>query len=264
MNLFELFKMAILNLWNRKLRAGLNLIGIVIGGAVLLMTAAGARGLKHSIEILFDSSEYAREIEVVPGDGITDQNADAVAVDGEMSEARRKRIQKRLQKQRDRERRRGRRVYVKPDFLAELEKDPNVVEVVPETTFACKISVGGQASNGTAAGVAIQNPSLRERILFGRMLDEDDTDSVLIHEFLAYQLGFPRRPAIGGIDWSGIDYRVFRFAATGNDVDRQLAESRSRNQKGRSAKDDRTPFRISKGRSRRGLEQFVRGTKDHY
>ena len=53
----DILRMAVHNLWHRRMRTLLNLNGIVTGCIVLLMTASGASGVREAIHALFDSSD---------------------------------------------------------------------------------------------------------------------------------------------------------------------------------------------------------------
>ena len=113
--------MAFHNLWRRKSRTALNLIGVVIGCVMLMMTAAGATGVKSAIILLFDQSEDTRNIQIYKGgESIQDVPDEAVQVEGEMSDERRKRIEKRLKR---RWLAKKKRMGDQEDFLTQPEMD---------------------------------------------------------------------------------------------------------------------------------------------
>lgn len=190
MKLIDILKMAIHNLWQRKLRGALNLIGIVIGCIILLLTTAGATGVEKAIHVLFNSSEYARQIEVMPGRRDSSKDAESVVVEGEMSDQRRERIKIKIVEHERRKKWIQNRVFLTPEFVDEFEKEPHVVEVVPETSFSCRTRIDDKYIESFASGISIDNPGMNRRILVGKMLGEDDRNSVLIHEYVAYRLGF--------------------------------------------------------------------------
>ena len=63
----DVFRMAVHNLWQRRMRTLFNQTGIVTGCIVLLMTAAGTSGARNAIHALFDSSDFARQIYIFSG-----------------------------------------------------------------------------------------------------------------------------------------------------------------------------------------------------
>jgi len=84
MSLIDIFQVAFHNLWQRKLRTTLNLIGVVIGNTILLLALAGTNGVRTAVHALFDASE--------------------IVVSAAMSEDRRKRIEAALENNRMMER----------------------------------------------------------------------------------------------------------------------------------------------------------------
>ena len=55
MKVFDLMRMALHNLWSRKLRTTLNLIGVVISCVILMMTFAGTRGVRTGLMSIINS-----------------------------------------------------------------------------------------------------------------------------------------------------------------------------------------------------------------
>ncbi|MCA9125516.1 MAG: ABC transporter permease [Planctomycetales bacterium] len=204
----DIWSMAAHNLWQRKLRTLLNLLGIVVGCVVLLMTAAGVSGVKNAIRILFDSAEAARQIGVLP-----DRNAkgdppkDVTEVTAEMSEERRERIVFQLEQKWRAENRQPGAWEITPQQIKELSALPHVLSVVPGVNVPCVVSIGleeeasaeqgetPKVSNGIT-GIDLGSSLSAGRVIAGDMLGSDSSNEVLLHEFVAYQLGYQSDPQL--------------------------------------------------------------------
>ena len=195
MSFLEILKMSFLNLKQRKLRTFLNLIGIVTGCVMLLMTSAGTQGAREAIQNIFDSSPYARHIEVFAGARYSNSDETGIPekeliVKGEMDDLRRKRIRKRLVRQYRQKKNRYRDRLIQPEWLKEFEELPHVVEVRSSNGSQCSLSAGGKKIQTRTEGVGFTDPKMKLRIVEGRMMNPDALDEILIHEFTAYRLGY--------------------------------------------------------------------------
>lgn len=196
MSLTDIFRMALQNLWQRRLRTALNLIGIVIGSIVLLMTSAGTRGVREAIHALIDANEFARQILIHPNyrPEVTPPES-ALVVSGQMSDARRERIRESLAgKWRTEYFRDQHQLFpiwqITPAQLESLRDVEHVVSVIPHQYISCRASQRGTELISSIAPADLQSSLLRQRLLAGEMLANGDQEGVLIDEFLAYQLGF--------------------------------------------------------------------------
>lgn len=207
MKMFDIVGMALHNLRYRKARTLLNLLGIVVGCIVLLMTAAGVRGVKEAVRILFDSSETARQIGVVANRySAATPPEEAMVVEGEMTEERRERIRQQLEWKWQRENRPEKRWELNDASIAQLEEHPKIISVVPEVTVRCRIEVPNlgatdfttddspQTMSVQAYGADPASGLLKSRLIAGSTGAERYTESelpdVLLDEFTAYQLGY--------------------------------------------------------------------------
>ena len=187
----EIARMALLNLWQRKLRTALNLIGIIVGCIVLLMAIAGGTGVRQAIHAVFDSSEFTRHIQTYPDVWTSDEPpADVVAVAGEMSDERKERIRHALTHLWKRQRGKQRGRELSEETLATLRDLPHVTNVLPEVFVECEVSLQNYKQAVALSGINPDSLAVRRQIVAGDVFSFDDRDSVLIHEFLAYQLGF--------------------------------------------------------------------------
>lgn len=190
----DVFRTAVHNLWQRRLRTLFNLTGIVTGCIVLLMTAAGTSGVRDAIHALFDSSDFAREIYIYPG-GRSEQEPPAgeIRVEAEMSNARRERIRKALVARWNEERNSedGRHELTLQD-LDSIRRIPHVQAVIPEVNTGCLIRTADDDDPLATATAAwkIDSGTLKASLLTGALPDRNDRDGVLVDEFLAWQMGF--------------------------------------------------------------------------
>ncbi len=192
MRLDDVLKMAIHNLWQRKLRTALNLTGIVVGCIVLLMTVAGVSGVKDALHALFDSAEAARQIGVYPNpySGLEPPEK-AIEVIGEMSEERRTRIRDRLTDLWKSQNRRPRDWRITPQQIAAMSALPHVRSVVPDISVECSARIHGKDQVvDTIGGIDVQSGLVADRLIVGEMLSDETRDEALIDEFTAYQLGY--------------------------------------------------------------------------
>lgn len=188
----DILAMAAHNLWQRKLRTLLNLLGVVVGCVVLLMTAAGVSGVKNAINVLFDSAESARQVGVLPDlRAKGDPPADYVAVSEDMTEERRERIVDQLENQWRNENRRQGAYELTVDHMNEMAALPHVQSVIPDVHVSCIVTVDSskQVSDGIA-GIDVHSTIAASRVIVGEMLNDTTLDEALVHEFVAYRLGY--------------------------------------------------------------------------
>lgn len=188
----DVLRMAVHNLWHRRMRTLLNLNGIVTGCIVLMMAASGASGVRTAIHTLFDSSDFVRQIHIFPGDGVLEEPPESeIVVDAEISDARRKRIREALIGQWKQDRYdENRRNEITSQDLASMREIPHVLAVIPDATTACVIKTNAEPLSGRIAGFNIHSAALKNSLLAGALPDAGDREGVLVDEFLAWQMGF--------------------------------------------------------------------------
>lgn len=198
MNFGDIFAMAIHNLWQRKMRTLMNQAGVVIGCIVLLMTASGANSVKDGFRALFDSSEFARQVEVYQSHGFdasTKVPEGAVKVEGQMDEDRRQRIRQALERIWKSKNLKRTNFRITPDVVKQFERLDHVDAVIPQVHLSCRAHVGNlrPEEEPVAAGVSgagLATASMKRSLVAGEPLGNEDRQGILIHELLAYQLGF--------------------------------------------------------------------------
>ena len=208
----DVFRMAVHNLWQRRMRTLFNLTGIVTGCIVLLMTASGTSGARNAIHALFDSSDFTRQIYIFPGGRSWEEPPEGeIVIDAEISDARRKRIHLALANQwNERRQSQNDSNEITTEDLETIRKLPHVLAVVPEVPTSCVIKTDADSLESGIAAINVHSTALKDSLLVGTLPSVDDRDGVLVNEFLAWQMGFKNDadlPKIIGQPLT-IEYRV--------------------------------------------------------
>ncbi len=182
--------MAFHNLWCRRGRSALNLLGVVVGCCMLLMTDAGVRGVRQGMTTLFESSDFVRQIQIrrdrMAGLVVPD---DVLVVKGEMDEVRRKRIQEHLRISWLRDHQRG-QWGMAIEELNDLELLPHVVQLAPLNSIQASVTVGGESILAEIKACP-RSPEVMERqIVEGTAVLTNSDDEILIDDVLAWKMGF--------------------------------------------------------------------------
>lgn len=188
----DVFRMAVHNLWQRRMRTLFNQTGIVTGCIVLMMTAAGTSVARNAIHALFDSSDFARQIYIFPGGRSWEEPPEGeIVINADISDARRERIHRALANQWN-ERRQSQNASneITTEDLETIRKLPHVLAVVPEATTSCVIKTDADALASGIAAMNVHSSMLKESLLVGTLPSVDDREGVLVNEFLAWQMGF--------------------------------------------------------------------------
>ena len=189
MKLLDVVRMALHNLWSRKLRTILNLVGIVIGCVMLMMTFAGTRGVRTGLMSIINSSDEARNFMIYPGykKGVEPPD-EAIQVVGEMSEDRRERLQKRLRRRWLNKN--ARQTGFDLNTVEEIRAFEHVEYVAVQKRVNLTIKLGKKRTRGSVNGIVGSEPSAIERLIAGEMVKENDADGILLTEFTAFDLGY--------------------------------------------------------------------------
>jgi ABC-type antimicrobial peptide transport system permease subunit len=188
----DVFRMAVHNLWQRRMRTLFNLTGIVTGCIVLMMTAAGTSGARNAIHALFDSSDFTRQIYIFPGGRSWEEPPEGeIVIDAEISDARRERIHRALANQwNERRQNQDASNEITTKDLEAIRKLPHVLAVVPEAPASCVIKTDADSLESGTAAINVHSAILKDSLLVGTLPNVDDRDGVLVHEFQAWQMGF--------------------------------------------------------------------------
>lgn len=192
MGISEVIRMAVHNLWQRRVRTLFNLTGIVLGCIVLLMTAAAASGIRTAVHALFDSTDFVRQTYIFPGGNPWKEPPEgAIVIDADISDARKKRIRKALAEQWNAEQKTGVPKYeITLEDLDSIREMSFVDDVVPEATTGCLIKTDTESFETGIGAMCLQSSLLRDSVLAGALPGVDDREGVLVNEFLAWRMGY--------------------------------------------------------------------------
>ena len=188
MSLFDIAMMAMHNLWTRRLRTVLNILGVVLASVVLAMMLAGTKGVSEGFDRMINDSEEVRRFAIYRSWQRNEEvPEEAIRIEGDVSPERRARLRKRRRNNWLRDN--ASRVPLDAEQLAFLKALPHLQEVRPIVRLNCKIGVGDAQIDGGGRVAGLDRQS-RKRLIAGEYLQADDAEGVLLGEFAAYRLGY--------------------------------------------------------------------------
>lgn len=188
----DLFGMALHNLRQRRIRTLLNLVGIVTGCIVLLMTAAGTSGVRQAFHTLFESSDFTRHIYLFPRRGGWEEPPEGtIVIDAKISDARRERIRRAMVNEWNADRPGSSNDHeISLEKLEAIRQLPHVVSVIPEATTSCTISSGTSLIPTWLGPLDLHSVEASSRLVAGSLPMPDDREGVLVDEFVAWKMGY--------------------------------------------------------------------------
>lgn len=188
MSFLDIAKMAMHNLWTRRLRTFLNILGVVLASVVLAMMLAGTKGVSEGFDRMINDSEEVRRFAIYRSWQRSEEvPEEAVEIEGDVSPERRARLMKRRRSNWLRDN--ASRVPLDAEHIALLNALPHLEELRPIVQLNCKIEVGDAKVDG-AGRAAGRDRQSRQRLIAGQYLQPDDVEGVLLGEFAAYRLGY--------------------------------------------------------------------------
>lgn len=188
MNFIDVMSMAFHNLWSRKLRTVLNIIGVVLACVVLAMMMAGTRGVAEGFDRMINDSDEVRRFALYRswkrGDKAPE---DVTKVVGDMNDQRRARIRHRLNE--DWLRQNADRVLLDKEHLGELKSLPHIMRLDPQSQLTGTMTIGDASETGSIR-IARGDSLSVSKVVAGEYLEPDDHDGILLGEFAAYRMGF--------------------------------------------------------------------------
>lgn len=222
MSFLDVVSMAFHNLWSRKLRTFLNILGVVLACVVLAMMMAGTRGVAASFERMINESDEIRRFAIYRSWEREDKApAEATKVTGEMSDARRARLEDRLNE--DWLRQNANLVLLDEENLAKLKTVPHMIRLDPQSQLNGTVSIGDTTQAGSIR-IARGDSLSVSKLIAGEYLPQDDHNGVLVGEFLAYQMGFASDEEINSLVGKSVEVSVLIRAQRGSQL-RKLMES---------------------------------------
>src|SRR5687768_9096090 len=163
----------------------------MFGGFVLAASLAIGQGVQNAVRDYAAKNEILRRVDAMPRwDDETDAPAtQPLAVPGQMSDARRQRLQRALARHRSGPGGRHDRVKLNEETIAKLRAIPHVQTVVPLPWVGGFAVLGETAQPFDAGAVRPGDEQIARRIVAGRTLQRPDEDAAVVSEFLLYRLG---------------------------------------------------------------------------
>jgi putative ABC transport system permease protein len=192
----DILGLALSALWQQKVRTLLTLLGVLFGVFVLAASLAIGQGVQDAIRRYAAQNEILRRVEVTTRwDDDPSEPTTQISVPGEMSDARRDRLRRALARHRALTRGRQERVTLSEDVLKKLAALPHVEAVVPLPLMRGFAVLGANDGGGADSHPVLLNaarprdPDAMKRLVAGRFFERADEPSVVVSEFLLYQLG---------------------------------------------------------------------------
>ncbi|MBC7820399.1 MAG: FtsX-like permease family protein [Planctomycetaceae bacterium] len=188
MNVSDLFRFAFQSLTQHKLRSALTLLGVILGAFLVIITISIGQGVQEVIPRLMRGNDRLRQIELYQTWGRDNSDVPEEPVPGEMSDERRARL-KEAKKQRAANSGEVTRVH-NDERLAEFAAIEHVESVVPTISYGGELWLGDKSAHASFRSTTTDDRSFPRALVAGRPIASNGAAEVLIHELLAYDLGF--------------------------------------------------------------------------
>lgn len=175
--------------WGRNV---LTLSGVTLGVFALTLIVALGQGITHLVRDTVSGEDNLRQIGVSPGFGHKQGEKAEETVVGEMSDARRDRLQRALLLRTKPGSFVGRRAQsLDARTLATLAAVPHVASVAPIVLERYRVALGEHSAElAPALGIDTAKGRYADRLVAGRYVAGPDAPEALLHEVLAYRWGY--------------------------------------------------------------------------
>ncbi len=186
MSFIDILHLALRNLRQAKLRAGLTTMGVVVGVAVIVTMVSFGLGLQGNMLARFKALDLFSEIRVF-GKSLGSMAATAKDRGAGRSNEPSERRQGRLRPDKSPTR------LLDDAAIAEMAKIPGVAYVEPHISFLVYVRSNGRVSTQFASGVAVPNSSSRfQEFVAGKMIGSPNTDEIMVSERFAKDFGYEK------------------------------------------------------------------------
>ena len=232
MRLIDIAKMAVNNLRRRPGRSLLNLLGITLGATTILITAAGSNGVKKSLHSLLENSEFTRKVMVNFESMVkkSDLAESEWRIDADIEPERKERLEDALKSHLLRAKRKklGRWRMIDAEALQKFGGIEHALDIVPTVQLSFDFVHGQFNQTANGSGISPNAFGLPDRIIAGEMIGDDDLDQILIHELLAYQMGYVTAEQLDSLIGSEIT-AIFSADREANEISKLLKAIESGN-----------------------------------
>ena len=184
--------MAAHNLWTRRSRTAFNTFGIIVSCSLLLLVMAGTRGARDGLINLFEQSEFATKLAILPGRMKTVENEppkEKLQLESGIAPQREARLREKLEK--EWERKNLPRTKIGDTELAKLRDTSPLISVLPTRALSCQLDLEGQKVAARIGCFSLADNQLIDRVIAGSPPKENESrNRIWIDEFRAYEMGF--------------------------------------------------------------------------
>lgn len=184
MNFLDILQLALRNLRQAKLRAGLTTMGVIVGVAVIVTMVSFGLGLQQNMLERFQALDLFNEIQVF-GRSL-----------GNLAQAR---FERRSRPEDNDRGNRGNRSNTAPSrilddaAIAEIATIPGVAYVEPSISFTVYVRANGQVLTEFAGGANVPNSASRfQHFAAGKMISSPTADEVVVSERFLKDFGFAK------------------------------------------------------------------------
>ena len=202
MNIRDTIWMSVHNLWSRKGRTLLNLLGVVVSCVLLFLTLAGTRGARDGILDIMNASDQTKRFMISEARDQTVKVPDeALVLPAGVSKDRHERLLSQLEK--DWRNENAKRIRIDLDCMKQLRSIEQVQSIVWQNPVRCtftwseaalKVKANGarkqKPTSGSLIGIAPSDSRSSNRLIVGEMVSPDDKQGLMVDEMTAYNLGF--------------------------------------------------------------------------
>lgn len=191
MRVTDILSLSLQSFWQHKVRTVLTLIGVIAGSFLIVVSLAIGEGIKTGVANRLQMGDQLRTIRVRPGQESPEEliPPEELKITGDMSEAKRERIRKAKIAHWNSQNYRP-SVPLTAERLDEIAAIPHVVSVVPEISVSCRAILNQKTLFAEFRGADFNDPLLQKVIVEGNADTSQVKTPVLVHEFLAYRLGY--------------------------------------------------------------------------
>jgi len=182
MAFLDILHLALRNLRQAKLRAGLTTMGVIVGVAVIVTMISFGLGLQRNMLARFKALDLFNEISVF---GQSLSSLASAGLDRSRGEGERRGPRGRPDKTPTR--------MLDDAAVAEISKIPGVAYVEPNITLWIYMRANGRVLTGTAAGATVPNASSRfQEFVAGKMISSPDANEAVVSERFTRDFGFEK------------------------------------------------------------------------
>jgi putative ABC transport system permease protein len=217
--------LALGGLLRKKGRNTLTMLGVFIGVFALTMIISLGQGLMEVITGTVSGDDNLRQISLLPGFGIKQNDKpEEITIEGEMSERRRERLRRAaIARSQLRQTASGQSLRLTEDSFTELRKLPHVQSIKPLIIKRYQVDFDGHHSDGTQTfGIDYARRHPEQRVIAGRYPSANDAEEVLVHEYLLYTWGYVTEQQAASV--VGKTLKISSVKGSGDDNPFQMAE----------------------------------------